>query len=258
LLSKVALSSLSSRAVSASWASLAFWVSITIVAILAWVFDRFIFFPGIVLTEGLSTMWRGLTGLAALTFDVHIRNSVWGFIKSLSLGVNGAPQRVEDIAVKLMFDQSDQEDCVYLELPADVVSSVTAAQEARIAAIQKILYRKTTSWSPGSLHEQLEAVDFPLVHTTYYRDAECIEKIAAWVSEPMVKEFDGRFKTMTTVAQGRPHDGVQNVTLEEIESRNAYREHLEDLKQKFGPRGSRWGTGTNFDAWFRTRGPRGE
>jgi hypothetical protein len=249
LLWRPVLASVATGPLSAAGVSLGFWVVVTAGAVAACFFDRFVFLPGIALLEGVSTMWRALVGLATLTFDVQIRNSVWGFVKSLGLGLSGAPRRVEDITVKRMFETSDAEDCVYLELPKEVVDGVMEAQKTRLAEIHQILYRKAASWSPTHLREELEAVDFPLVHTTYYREPECIQKIADWLCEPVVIELDGRVKFSTTRSVGEGYGGFQNAVREEVEGRNAYRDHVEELKQKHGPPGSKWGTATNVDRW---------
>lgn len=249
LLWRPVLTSVATGPLSTAGESLGFWVVVAAVMVAACFFDRFVFFPGIALLEGMSTIWRALVGLASLTFDVRIRNSVWGYVKSLSLGLSGAPRRVEDVTVSRMFETFDAEDCVYLELPAEIVDGVIQAQKTRLAEIQEILYRKAAIWSPTHLREELEAVDFPLVHTTYYREPECIQKIADWLCEPVVKELDGRVKYRTSRSMGEPHGGFQNAVLEEIEGPNVYRKHVQELKERHGRRGSKWGTATNFDTW---------
>lgn len=203
LLWQTALSTLSPAPLSIPGTSLVFWMVVTTIAVTACFFDRFVVFPGIVLTEGLSALWRGLVGFMALSFDGRIKDAVWGFIASLSLGLNGAPQRVADISVSLRFEALAPEDCVYLELPREVVSGIIEAQKGRLSEIQEILYRKAATWSPTALREELESVDFPLVHTAYYRDPECIQKMADWMCEPIVQEFDGRSKVQTTRPQGQ-------------------------------------------------------
>jgi hypothetical protein len=245
LLWKTVLYQLSPAPLSTPGLSLGFWVVVTTIVVAACFLARLVFLPGILLTEGLPAMWRGLASFAALSFDVRIRKSVWASMKSLGMGLSGAPQRVEDIIVSLTFDESDPEDCVYVELPEDIVSGVTQAQKGRLTEIQEILYRRRATWSPTHLREELESVDFPLVHTAYYRHSECIQKIADWMCEPRVKELDGRLKYMTTVTVGKTRGGLLEGFKEEIEGVNAYRKHVEELKQRHAPRGSKWGTGTN-------------
>jgi len=246
LLWRPVITAVSSGAVSASGLSFAFWLVVTAIVAAAVFFDYLMLVPGIALTEGLATVWKGFVSLLVLSFDVPIRNAVWGFLKSLGLGLNGAPQRAEDIAVSLMFEPSDPEDCVYLELPEEIVSRVTETQKSRLIEVQEILYRRSAVWSPTQLREELESVDFPLVHTTYYRDPECIQKVADWTSEKVGEpKLDGQLKIPTTVTRPMPA-GFQQGFREEILGVNAYRWHVEELKKKHGAQGTRWGTGTNF------------
>jgi hypothetical protein len=237
--------------------ALAFWIFVTSLVVTAWFFGALFFFPGVVLVQGTATVARGIGGLAALTFDGTIKKWVWGFTKALSLGLSGAPRRIQDISVERMLTSSDPEDCIYLELPHDIVLGVQQGQRDQFVQIQDILYSKTKNWLPTQLREHLESLDFPLVHTVYYRDPSCIQKIADWIQEPMGDYFDGRLKTPTTVSHGAFKGGGEYVTQEEFEGPNHYRLHLEELKMKHGPAGSRWGSATNIDKLSALRPPRG-
>ncbi len=234
--------------------SLVFWVFLTTLLITANVFGALIFFPGVALIQGTATIWRGIVGLTALTFDGTIKAWVWGFTKALSLGLSGAPRRVKDVSVEQMLRDGDDEDCIYLELPADIVDGVLRDQQAQFTDIQDILYRKTANWLPTHIQEHLESLDFPLVHTVYYRDASCIQKIADWIQEEVVKDFDGRSKYSATVSLGSFKGGVFQ-TQGEFEGPNDYRFHVEKLKRKYGPPGSRWGAATNFDKAYALHRP---
>ena len=227
-------------ALSAHGASMGFWIVVALVVAAAFVFDRLLFLPGIVLVEGVSAVLRGIADLAVLSFNAPIRRSVWAFVRSFGLGLSGSPRPVEDIAVKLAFDPTDPEDCVYLELPADVVAGVVDAQKSRLSEIHELLYRPMATWTPNYLVDELAAIGMPLVHTIYYRNAECIAKIAGWLCEPRVKELDGRVRhKVTTLRTGLP-GGLSQGFIEEIEGVNAYRKHLEDLKRRHGEGDPRW------------------
>ena len=232
--------------VSGSGDALMFWIFLSGFIVTVWFFSPLFFFPGVVISQGFSTLSRGIAGLTALTFDGTIKDWVWGFTRALSLGMSGAPRRIQDISVQRMLTSHDAEDCVYLELPDDIVKGVQQGQRDRFARIQEILYEKTENWLPTQLRAHLETVDFPLVHNVYYRDPSCIQKIADWLLEPMKDFFDGRIKTPTTVSHGS-FKGGQYQTLEDFEGANHYRAHLEELKLKHGAPGSRWGQATNFD-----------
>jgi hypothetical protein len=231
---------LSAAPVQADSASLAFWVVLTTMAVAAVALDRFLFLPGIVVTETLPALGTALKGYLSLALDATIRRWVWESTQSFALGQNGAPVSVADIDVRLAFSGADAEDCVYLELPAAVVTRVVDSQKGRLGEIQEILYRKAVSWSPSGLREALEGSDFPLVHTAYYREPECVQKVAGWICEPMTEELDGRTRRLTTAARGAPAGGLQNMVLEEVESPNAYRSHVDELQTKFAPPGSEW------------------
>lgn len=226
--------------------ALMFWTFLSGFIVTVWFFSPLFFFPGVVISQGLSTLSRGITGLTALTFDGTIKHWVWRFTRALSLGMSGAPRRIQDVSVQRMLTSRDAEDCVYLELPDDIVKGVQQSQRDRFARIQEILYEKTENWLPTQLRAHLETVDFPLVHTVYYRDSSCIQKVADWLLEPMKDFFDGRIKTPTTVSHGSFRGG-QFQTLEDFEGANHYRAHLEELKLKHGAPASRWGQATNFD-----------
>jgi hypothetical protein len=221
-------------------ASLAVWVAVTMMAIAALALDYFLLLPGIIVTETLPALGSALKGYFSLALDATIRRWVWELTQSFALGQNGAPESAADIDVRLGFSDADAEDCVYLELPEAIVTRVVDAQKGRLGEIQEILYRKAVSWSPSALREALEGSDFPLVHTAYYREPECVQKVAAWLCEPVVEELDGRTKRLTTVPRGTPRGGLQNMVLEEIESVNHYRWHVDALQRKFGPPGGAW------------------
>jgi hypothetical protein len=237
---------------SSSGNAMMFLVFLTSLFATAWFFGPLFFFPGVMVVQGTATLSRGITGLAALTFDGAIKKRVWGFTKTLTLGLSGAPRRIQDISVERMLTSRDPEDCIYLELPTDIVVGVQQSQLQQVPQIQDILYNRTENWLPMQLREHLEAVDFPLVHTIYYRDPSCIQKIADWIQEPMVRNFDGRSKYSATVTHGS-FQGGQFQTQGEFESGNDYRWHVEKLKRKHGPRGTRWGTATNFDKAYAQR-----
>lgn len=220
--------------------SLAFWTVLTVTAVFALAIDRFLYLPGILFTETLPALGSALKGYFSLAMDAAIRGWVWASTQSFALGQNGAPESVEDIEVRLAFSGADAEDCVYLELPEDIVARVVLAQKGRLGEIHEILYRPTVSWSPSGLPKALEGIDFPLVHTVYYREPECVQKVAAWISEPVIEELDGRTRLKTTVPRGAPRNGLQNMVIEEIESRHYYRGHVEQLQQRFAPPGSAW------------------
>lgn len=220
--------------------SLAFWIVVTAVLIGACALDRFLLLPGIVATETLPALWAGLMGYAVLAFDTAIRRGVWESIKSLSLGLNGAPERVTDIDVRRAFSSFDAEDCVYLELPEFIVARVVDAQKRRFGEIQEILYRKGTAWSPAGLREALEGANFPLVHTAYYQEPNCVRKVAAWIAEEVVVESDGSTKMLTIVPRGEPRNGLQDMVGEEIEGVNHYRRHVEQLRAKFTSPAGEW------------------
>lgn len=241
---------------SSSGDALVFWMFLTSLVGTVWFFGPLFFFPGVVLVQGTATLSRGIAGLAALTFDGTIKKWIWGFTKALSLGLSGAPRRIQDISVERMLTSRDPEDCIYLELPDDIVLGVQHSQREQFAQIQAVLYSKTKNWLPTQLREHLESLDFPLVHTVYYRDSSCIQKIADWIQEPMVEYFDGRVKTPTTVSHGG-FKGGQYQTLEELEGSNRYRAHVEKLKIKHGAPGSRWGKATNVDRLSALGSPRG-
>jgi len=217
-----------------------FWVLATAIALAASVFDRFLFLPGIILVESVGAIWKAITGFAALRFALRLRREVWGFTQSLLLGLSGAAQRVEDVRVSATFGSSDPEDSIYLELPEDIVMEVIRSQNARLAETRDILYREGGTWSPVSLRKDLEAIDFPLVHTTYYRQQACIEKVADWLCEPVVEEFDGRAKQAVTVLNHGGDGGVHEGFIDEIELVNGYRKHVKDLQERHCGPTSAW------------------
>jgi hypothetical protein len=231
---------LSAAPLRADSASLAFWVVLTTMAAAALALDGFLFLPGIVATETLPALGSALKGYISLALDATIRRWVWESTQSFALGQSGAPGSVADIDVRLAFSGGDAEDCVYLELPEAVVTRVVDEQKGRLGEIQEILYRKAVSWSPSGLREALEGSRFPLVHTVYYDEPECVQKVADWICEPVVEELDGRTKLRTTVPRGAPRGGLQNMVLQEIESVNHYRRHVDALQEKFGPPGGAW------------------
>ena len=234
------LQRLTGAPLAATGASLAFWVVLTTMAVAALALDRFLFLPGIVATETLPALGTALKGYISLALDTTIRRWVWESTQSFALGQSGAPGSVADIDVRLAFAGLDAEDCVYLELPEAVVTRVTDAQKGRLGEIHDILYREGVSWSPSGLREALEDRDFPLVHTAYYREPDCVQKLAEWICEPVIEELDGRTKFLTTAPRGAPRGGYQNMVLEEIQSRNYYRSHVNALQEKFGPEGGPW------------------
>lgn len=236
----------------ASWpaatVSLVFWSALALIAVAACLFRGLALLPGIVLLEAPAAVWRALTGLAALQLEVPIRRGVWGFLRSLGMGLSGAPQRVQDTRVSL--DRLDPEDCVYLELPEDLVAGVKTKQNGRLGDIQDILYRRGGTWYARNLVKELHDLGFPLVHTSYYDNAECIEKVADWLREPVIEEFDGHPKFMTTRMTGPAIGGLRAGYLEEVEGRNRYVMHVDELKSRHAAPGSRWGGATqlSFDA----------
>lgn len=221
-------------------AALLFWMICAAIAVAACFFDRFVFLPGIVLLEGLGTVFRAIKGLAALRFARQIRGAVWGFTQSLVLGLSGAARRVQDVRVQMRFEPGSPEDCVQLELPEPIVKSVIEAQTARLAQARDILYREGGTWSPVALRTDLEAIDFPLVHTTYYRQPECVRKTADWLCEPRIEEFDGTTTRQVTAMNAGSRDGLVTGTIEQVTSLNAYRRHVEALQDRHGGAGSPW------------------
>ena len=137
-------------------------------------------------------------------------------------------------------DDVSPSDAIYLELPADIVARVTDAQRQQLHTVHEPLYGETTSWSPTALREQLEAIEFPLVHTADYRESQCIEKLAEWIVEPNADYFDGERRVMTTVSRGFGQGRYLEQKEEEITLPNAYQRHLDQLRDKFCPPGSAW------------------
>lgn len=225
--------------VATSW-SLAYWAMVSMVLAIAGFFNRVVYFPGIVVTDLAKVLWRGLMSFLLLTFDKVVKTAVWGFIKSFAMGLNGAPRRVKDIRVSREFETSLVEDHVYLELPEDIVSGVTESQQPRLNEIQGILYGQGTSWDPTELLKALEEKDFPLIHTTYYRNPECIRKIADWIAEPVEEYRDGKPEHEVMRKVGRRDEEYQAYVAETVRGPNIYREHVDGLKQKHAPPGSRW------------------
>ena len=196
---------------------------------------RALFLPGIVMTNTASVIWKTLSGVVLIAFDGLVKKSAWGFIKSLSLGISGAPHRAEDIEVSLKL----RGDHMYLELPEVIVEGVKKEQAPQLEEIQKILYQENLKWSPTELREQLEGIDFPLIHTVYYRNADCIQKMADWIVEPIQELLNAStpWDTLRTVGE---RDGFIEKVGETIYSPNGYKIHLAELKAKLAPPGTIW------------------
>ena len=225
---------------STSGASLVFWCIVSSGLLAAIFHPLVLLFPGIFLAEGGAVLWNGVRGVTLLLFDRQIRAGVWSFLKAASLGLNGAPQRVQECEISRHRDDVSPSDAIYLELPADIVARVTDAQRQQLHTVHEPLYGETTSWSPTALREQLEAIEFPLVHTADYRESQCIEKLAEWIVEPNADYFDGERRVMTTVSRGFGQGRYLEQKEEEITLPNAYQRHLDQLRDKFCPPGSAW------------------
>jgi len=262
LLWKPVVSAIEPDPLAATTWSLAYWVMVSMLLAIFAFFNRVVYFPGIVVTDLLKVLWRGLMGFLLLTFDKGVKTAVWGFTKSFAMGLNGAPRRVQDIRVSREFDTSLAEDYVYLELPEDIVAEVTESQKPRLNEIQGILYGNQTSWDPTELVKALAEKDFPLIHTVYYRDSECIQKIAEWLAEPVKEYRDGRSEHEVMRTVGRRDEEYQTYVAETIRGPNAYREHVVDLKERHAPADSRWvlkpeskPSADDFNDRFIRRGP---
>lgn len=227
----------------AAWAPVSYLGVLVVAITVACFWTGALLFPAIAILETLSALGRALASLLLLTFDRLIRRFAWDTIKSLSLGLSGAAESVDDIAVDRELSGHHS---VYLELPTDIVADVQAQQATQGKEIHRLVYRPGLVWSPLSLVKELASVDFPLIHCCYYSNAECIQRIADWICEPLVQKFDGHITRPTLQAVGSSHGGFQNVLGGEIESPNEYVHHVNDLREKYGPLRTRWGTGTRL------------
>jgi hypothetical protein len=232
-----------SAPLAAAWAPVVF-LGVLVAGITAACFSPgSLMFPAIGVLETFGAVFGAASSMLLLTLDRVIRRFVWGTIKGLSLGLNGAADSADDVKVDL---ELSHQHSIYLELPQDLVAGVQADQAKHGNEIHELVYRPGLVWSPLSLVKELAKIDFPLVHTSYYGTGECIQKVAEWICEPLEKHFDGCVKTPITQIVRRGHDGVHGVIPGEIEGRNRYEDHVDDLKLKFGPVKTRWGTKTRL------------
>ncbi|MGR9045122.1 MAG: esterase/lipase family protein [Gammaproteobacteria bacterium] len=196
-------------------------------------FGAVFFFPGLVAIYLPIAIAKITKATLFVMLDGVLKNMVWGFVKAFSLGVNGAPNRTKDIVVGLEFDWSFPEDYLYLELPIEIVERVKQSQKPLLNEMQELLYKQEVSWSPSALKKELSKIEFPMIHTVYYREMTCIKKMAAWISEPIRRYIDGNVRPFEPlhvfVSEGR-----EQGRLEEYEGPNEYQWHLKRLKEKHG------------------------
>ena len=225
------------------WAAVGFLAVLVIAIAAACVSPKALLFPAIGVLEILGMIGRAVSSLMLLALDRVIKRFVWDTLKSLSLGLSGAADGVDDVLVDR---ELPAKDCVYLELPTDIVAAVHDQQTMHGGEIHRLVYRPGLVWSPLSLLKELESTEFPLVHCSYYDNAECIQKMADWIGEPMVEQFDGHYKTETLQAVSPRNGPFQNIIRTELESSNHYEDHVSDLREKYGPVNTRWGTRTKL------------
>lgn len=154
--------------------SMAFLVTITLLLLVSCFFRRrfghAILLPGILVANMVPVLFKFVFNMLTVVFDTVVKNALWSLLKSLSRGISSAPRKAEDINVNLV----PGGDNLYLELPIKIVEIVKKQQELHLYKIQEILYQADIKWTPGELREQLEGKDFPMIHTTYYRNLDCI------------------------------------------------------------------------------------
>jgi hypothetical protein len=218
--------------------SFVFLLQVELIIILAIIFRQFFrkiaTFPGILLYSLIRFLIGIAKGLIFYVFDGWLKNTVWGFVKAFSLGINGGPRRSEDITVQEKFSPLHPEDHIYLELPDTLVNKVKLKQKEQLHKFHEVLYGKNTSWTPVNLSEELAKVSFPLIHTSYYEQKECIEKIADWISEPMeeLANFTRQVETTDTIFE----DDGSGYSLSKsgyAELPNEYLSHIKELKRKY-------------------------
>ncbi len=228
-----------SRSLSDPGLSMALFVTVMLLLLVACFsrrrFGYAMLFPGILIANTVPLIFKTLFGMLLSIFDSVLKKAAWGLLKSFGLGISGAPRKAEDIDVNL----EPRGDNLYLELPTKIVEAVKKEQEPHLKNIQDFLYKADIKWTPGELREQLEETDFPMIHTTYYRNPYCIQKTADWIAEPVHEYWDGFHihDTMRTV--GESGGFIQKVQ-EKSEGANEYKNHIGRLKLRISAPGSIW------------------
>ncbi|MDP2393279.1 MAG: alpha/beta hydrolase [Methylococcaceae bacterium] len=213
--------------------SLVYITVVTIVLLLSCffrkVFGSAFLLPGLVVTNLPLAIFKFTQASLFLISENFIKNKVWEFIKSFSLGINGAPRKTKDILVDIKLAEQ-----IFVELPMEIIDKVKLSQKPLLTDIQELLYKDEIMWSPVALKDELIKLDFPMVHTVYYRETTCIKKMANWICEPLTQFWDQCTPSEIEYPKAGEND-PEEILYKGFKKygRNHYQSHVDDLKKRY-------------------------
>jgi hypothetical protein len=158
---------------------------------------RLIALPFLVACYLFGLVWKSVSGLVTQLIREPLVRTIKGFVRQLGYGFLGGPVSVGQVTVGL-WPESAPENWLYLELPSATVDAVREQQTPKLSALVDSLYAAQAGEdSFETLAALAKELGLPIVHSAYYADPACLERIARWINRGAATDALCSFVTAT-------------------------------------------------------------